>query len=253
MSRSPTDFGPLARTYDELRPADELWHETIELLVRLGDLRGRCVLDVGCGTGRLAALLAERHACRVWGVDVSPAMLEVARERLPRGVGLKLAPAEDLPFRGGTFERATMTLVVHHLDRPLAFAELVRVLEPGGRLVFLTFDPASFEGYYLNRFFPSFLAIDSARFPPADVLGEELRQAGFAEVAVHPHDQQRTIGRGAALAKIRGRHISTFQLIGDEEYAAGLARAERQLPERVEYGYRWLIVTATTAGQARAA
>jgi ubiquinone/menaquinone biosynthesis C-methylase UbiE len=246
MSRSPTDFGPLARTYDELRPADELWHEAIELVVRLGDLRGRRVLDVGCGTGRLAALLAERHGCRVWGVDVSPGMLEVARERVPRGVGLKLARAEDLPFRDGTFERAAMTLVVHHLDRPLAFAELVRVLEPGGRLVFLTFDPASFEGYYLNRFFPSFLAIDSARFPPAEALDEELRRAGFTEVAVQRHDQQRTIGRAEALTKIRGRHISTFQLISDEEYAAGLAGAERELPERVDYWYRWLIVTAAT-------
>jgi SAM-dependent methyltransferase len=244
MSRSPTDFGPLARTYDELRPADELWHETIELLVQLGDLRGRRVLDVGCGTGRVAALLAERHGCRVWGVDVSPGMLAVARERVPRGVGLKLAPAEHLPFRDGTFERAAMTLVVHHLDRAQAFAELVRVLERGGRLVFLTFDPASFEGYYLNRYFPSFLAIDSARFPTAEVLDAELRRAGFADVAVHRHDQLRTIGRAAALANIRGRHISTFQLISDDEYASGLARAERELPEQVEYGYRWLVVTA---------
>lgn len=247
MSRSPTDFGPLARTYDELRPADALWHESIELLVQLGDLRGRRVLDVGCGTGRLAALLAERHLCRVWGIDVSPEMVAVARERVPRGVGLKVAAAEDLPFRDNTFERAVMTLVVHHLDRPRAFAELMRVLAPDGRLALLTFDPRTFEGYYLNEYFPSIGPIDLARFPDAAVIERDLRAAGFADVTVHRHEQRRTIDREAALAKIRGRHISTFQLIGDDEYASGLERAERELPEAIDYDYRLLIVTAEPA------
>src|ERR1700752_4096063 len=94
-----TDFDPIARRYDELRPADALWWETVELLVREGDLRGRRVLDVGCGTGRLAAALADRYACKVWGVDTSAEMLAVARERAPRGAALREAAAEQLPFR----------------------------------------------------------------------------------------------------------------------------------------------------------
>jgi ubiquinone/menaquinone biosynthesis C-methylase UbiE len=244
MSRRPTDFGPLARTYDELRPADQLWHESMDLVVQLGDLRGRRVLEVGCGTGRLAALLAERHAARVWGVDVSAEMLAVARERVPRGVGLKRAPAEDLPFRDGTFERAVMSLVVHLLDRPRAFAELVRVLEPDGRLAIFSFDPPSFERYYLNRYFPSLTAIDCERFPDEQALEHDLRAVGFAEIEAHRHRQHRTISRDEALAKIRGRHISTFQLIAEDEYASGLEQAEKELPEMIEYETRLLIVTA---------
>jgi ubiquinone/menaquinone biosynthesis C-methylase UbiE len=241
-----TDFDPIARRYDELRPADELWWETVELLVREGDLRGRRVLDVGCGTGRLAAALAERHACKVWGVDTSVEMLAVARERVPRGVAVREAAAEQLPFRDGWFERATMTLVAHLLDRPRAFAEARRVLGDDGRIAILTFDPESFERYYLNAYFPSISEIDRARFPSAAALERELRSAGFAEVSVTPHERRKTISREDALVRIRARHISTFQLIPEDEYEAGRERAERELPDAVEVTYGWLVVVAVS-------
>ena len=238
------DFGQLAPRYDELRPADEEWWETVELLVRLGDLRGRRVLDVGCGTGRLLAALVERFACKAWGVDTSPEMLAVARTRLPRGVALREAPGERLPFRDGWFERVTMTLVAHHLDRPRGFAEARRVLGDGGRLALLTFDPASFDEYYLNEYFPSILAIDRERFPTRAVLERELLGAGFVTVSDTAHERRTTVSREEALARIRGRHISTFQLISQEEYEAGLAHAERDLPERIDVRYGWLALVA---------
>jgi SAM-dependent methyltransferase len=217
----------------------------VELLVAAGDLRGRRVLDVGCGTGRLAAALAERYGCKVWGVDLSPEMLEVARRRLPRGVRVKLAAAEELPFREGWFERVTMTLVYHHLDGPRALAEARRVLVQDGRLGLVTFDPSQIERYYLNAYFPSLRSIDLARFPPAEALEVELGNAGFEAVRIARHDQRTAISRADALERIRARHISTFQLIPDDEYAAGLGHAERELPERIEYENRWLVVAAS--------
>ena len=246
MSRQ-VDFAALARRYDELRGGTgAAWRELVDLLVAEGDLRGRRLLDVGCGTGRLAAVLAEEHGCKVWGVDVSPEMLEVARARVPWSVGLKQAPAEALPFREGFFERVTMTLVYHHVDPPRALAETRRVLAVDGRLALLTFDPAQIGDYYLNRYFPSFLEIDLARFRPAEVVEAELRAAGFADVWIVHRPQAQSLSREEALARIRGRHISTFQLISDEEYEAGLECAERELPERIEYESRWLVVTATS-------
>ncbi|HVN61982.1 MAG TPA: class I SAM-dependent methyltransferase, partial [Gaiellaceae bacterium] len=119
MTSSP-DFGRLARVYDELRPADANWWELFALLVAEGDLRGRRVLDVGCGTGRLAGALAERESCKVWGVDPSAEMLEVARSRVPAGVGLKQGAAEELPFKDGWFERSVTQLSLHLWDRPRA-------------------------------------------------------------------------------------------------------------------------------------
>jgi ubiquinone/menaquinone biosynthesis C-methylase UbiE len=212
--------------------------------VSAGDLRGRRVLEVGCGTGRLAAALAAREHCRVWGVDPSPEMLEVARSRAGTDVGLRRAEAEALPFRADWFERVVMRLVVHLVDRRLALAEARRVLASGGRLAIATFDPSHFDAFWLNGLFPSFEHIDRARFPTPDELRAELAAAGFAGVNTTSLTQQASLDRETALEKIRGRAISTFDLISEDEYRAGLERAEQELPERVEYALDWLVVVA---------
>jgi SAM-dependent methyltransferase len=242
MNSSPTpDFGRRAATYDELRPADENWWELFELLVREGDLRGRRVLDVGSGTGRFAAALGDQ--ARVWGVDPSPEMLEVARGRAA-GVRFKEGSAEGLPFKDGWFERAVLWLVVHLLEGPRAYSELHRVLAPGGRLLVATFDPSYFDAFWLNRLFPSLEEIDRARFQTPDELRAEFEAAGFATTRFVSLSQRASIDRENALAKIRGRHISTFDLLDEEEYGAGLERAEVELPERIDYSVEWVVAIA---------
>ena len=52
------------------------------------------------------------------------------------------------------------------------------------------------------------------------------------------------LDRAEALNRIRGKHIGTFDLITEEEYAAGLERAERELPEHLDYAVEWLIAVA---------
>src|SRR5207302_830426 len=74
---------------------------------------------------------------RVWGIDPSPEMLAEARAK---GVRVKQASVEELPFKAGWLERAVLWLVAHLVDRPRAFAELRRVLRPDGRLAIVTFD-----------------------------------------------------------------------------------------------------------------
>lgn len=216
--------------------------------MREGDLRGTRVLDVGCGTGSLAVTLAEQYACKVWGVDTSPEMLEVARAKIPAGVGVKLGHAEDLPFKDGWFERVVATLAVHLWDRPRAFAEIARVLAPGGRFALASFNPAHFTDYYLNTYFPSILEIDTKRFAPAEALVAELVDAGFEGLRAASLTQALSISRDVALARIRGRHISTFQLISDDEYDEGTARAERELPQRVDFVQHWVVVSASSRG-----
>jgi SAM-dependent methyltransferase len=243
MSSSATpDFAARAATYDELRPQDDKWWELYELVEKEADLRGRRVLDAGCGTGRLARTLAP-HAS-VWGIDASSEMLAVARRRVPSSVRLKLASAENPPFKAGWFERVVYWLVVHLLDRPAAFAAAHRLLGDAGRACVVTFDSHYFAGSWLNRYFPRFEAIDLSRFPTADELEGELRDAGFAEVRLIRHSQRDRLDRATALAKIAGRHISTFDLLDPAEYEHGLRAAERELPAEVEYDVHWLIAIA---------
>jgi ubiquinone/menaquinone biosynthesis C-methylase UbiE len=208
-------------------------------LVRAGDLLGRRVLDVGCGTGRFSAALHERGS-RVWAVDPSPEMVAAARNR---GVNAKVAAAERLPFKEGWFERAVMWLVVHLVDRPRAFAELRRVLGSESRLAIATFDPSHFDRFWLNELFPSLERIDRERFPTEHELTRELRAAGL-EPRVTPLSQRAQITREAALERIRGRYISTLELLSEDEYRSGLDRAERELPEEIAYALEWLIVVA---------
>jgi ubiquinone/menaquinone biosynthesis C-methylase UbiE len=211
----------------------------MEELVRSGELVGRRLLDVGCGTGRVAAALQER-GCRVWGIDPSPEMVAAAKRR---GVNAKVARAEQLPFKEGWFERAVLWLTVHLIDRPRTFAELRRVLAPKGRVVVATFDPTHFDRFWLNEIFPSLERIDRERFPTEDDLRQELLASGF-EPRITRLGQRAAITREAALERIRGRYISTLELLTEEEYRSGMERAERELPNEIAYALEWLVVIA---------
>jgi ubiquinone/menaquinone biosynthesis C-methylase UbiE len=236
-------FDRLAGRYDELRapPGVTAVHET---LARETDLAGTRVLDVGCGTGTNLLVLAERFGCRPAGVDSSKGMLAEARLKLP-SADLRHGVAERLPFDDASFDAVWMSLVVHLLDRPRAFSEARRVLVEGGRLIVVTPDADSFPRAWMAPLFPSYVAVEQARFPSGAALEHELMAAGFASVRMAAVPIERRFSRGHALDRLRGRYASTFDHLSDEEYRAGLERAERELPDPVEYLLELLLVVAT--------
>ncbi|HEY5048452.1 MAG TPA: metalloregulator ArsR/SmtB family transcription factor [Rhizomicrobium sp.] len=111
------------------------------------------LLDAGTGTGRMLELLGAQIQRGV-GVDVSPEMLAIARDRLERAklhhCQVRLADAYRLPFPGASemqgFDAALFHQVLHYLDDPqAAIVEAARVLKPGGRILVVDFAPHELE------------------------------------------------------------------------------------------------------------
>jgi 2-polyprenyl-3-methyl-5-hydroxy-6-metoxy-1,4-benzoquinol methylase len=124
------DFGWLCRKDPLLQGVDSF----------LGDLRGKQVLEYGCGLGSLTLLLA-RSGAFVTALDLSEASIEVARARVHQAgvddhVSFVLSAGEALPFEDGSFDVAVGKAVLHHLEPVSGAQELVRVLRPGGRGAF---------------------------------------------------------------------------------------------------------------------
>lgn len=115
------------------------------VLALLGDRRVDSVLDLGTGTGRMLEMLAP-GTTRAVGLDVSPAMLAVARVNLDaaglRHVQLRQGDAYALPPDLQRFDLVVLHQVLHFLDDPArAVREAARALKPGGRLVIVDFAP----------------------------------------------------------------------------------------------------------------
>jgi ubiquinone/menaquinone biosynthesis C-methylase UbiE len=126
----------MASAYDEL--SDPQFTHGKELIGLLGIGGGDRVLDIGCGTGRLAAFTVERVGVegRVIGIDPAPPRIQVAQERGDPRLEFCIGGAQDLSqFPDGSFDVAYLNSVVSWIrDKPSAFGEAYRVLKSGGRL-----------------------------------------------------------------------------------------------------------------------
>jgi SAM-dependent methyltransferase len=103
-------------------------------------LQPRRVLEVGCGMGNFAERLVREMSAEVVATDLSPRMVEVARER---GLDARVADVQELPFDDGEFDCAVANAMLYHVeDVDRALSELARILEPDGKLVAVTIGEA---------------------------------------------------------------------------------------------------------------
>jgi ubiquinone/menaquinone biosynthesis C-methylase UbiE len=133
-----TDYDEFAEAYSADNDVNLLngHYERPAMVSLAGEVDGRRILDVGCGSGALSAALRDRGAI-MSGFDLSQAMIDLARRRLGEDADLIVADlAKPLPYADAAFDDVVASLVLHYLEdwtEPLA--ELRRVLKPGGRLI----------------------------------------------------------------------------------------------------------------------
>jgi toxoflavin synthase len=151
MTGTPAAYDAIAKDYQRTKASPvRAAIETFTLGQLLGDCRRLAILDAGCGDGFHARRLMQAGAARVAGIDVSPAMIELAREQeraAPLGIQYVCCAIEDLPdlLCGAGFDVALSSYLLHYAPSVEVLrrmcVRLANALRPGGRLVALTENP----------------------------------------------------------------------------------------------------------------
>jgi SAM-dependent methyltransferase len=121
-------------------PRADTWFNLEYAFHLLGDVRGKRVVDFGCGSGQNAIHIARRGAVLA-GIDISESLIRLARQRLAANdientARFVAASAHDLPFESNSIDVVFGIAILHHLDLQLVAREVHRVLKPGGRAIF---------------------------------------------------------------------------------------------------------------------
>ncbi|WP_452597522.1 bifunctional demethylmenaquinone methyltransferase/2-methoxy-6-polyprenyl-1,4-benzoquinol methylase UbiE [Pontimicrobium sp. MEBiC01747] len=203
-------FDTISKDYDGLNRVisfgiDIKWRKKVVKIVKKG--QPESILDIATGTGDLAINLAETNASKIVGLDISPGMLEIGKDKikskkLDSRIEMILGDSENMPFEDNTFDAITVAFGVRNfetLDNGLK--EILRVLKPGGTFVILETsmpDKTPYkQGYnfYTKNILPligktfskdrsayKYLCESASVFPYGEALNNILRNIGFINV-----------------------------------------------------------------------
>lgn len=178
-------YDAVARAYDA-QLGDELDGKALDraLLEAFIELAGAgTIADVGCGPGHVTRFLAARHP-EVIGIDLSPRMIDIARERAPT-LTFAVGSMTKLPADDGAWSGAIALYSIIHLtadERATACREFARTVRPGGwLLVAFHIDSPDFaagDASHLTDWFGERVSLDAFFLEPADVV-RDIEAAGF--------------------------------------------------------------------------
>lgn len=194
-----------------------------DLLTHVELQAGDRVLDVGCGTGVVTRLAAERVGTSgsVVGLDVNPAMLDVAASATPTEATIewRAASAEAIPFADESFDVVLCGLSLQFVkDREEALCEMRRVLSPGGRLALNVPGPIDPIFGALSEALGEHITPEAGHFVRAvfslhseSEVERLLGGAGFRDVAVHAYTRDLSLPAGTAFL---WQYVSSTPLAG---------------------------------------
>lgn len=200
-------FDNISENYDGLNRVislgiDVSWRKKVVKLV--SEVNPKKILDIATGTGDLALMMSQLNPDKIVGLDISPGMLEVGKQKVNKAnlsdkIEMVVGDSENIPFEDNTFDAITVSFGVRNfenLDKGLT--EIYRVLRPGGKFVVLeTSNPTKFpfkQGYkfYTNFILPvigklfskdkvaySYLSESANSFPFGEAFNNILTKNGF--------------------------------------------------------------------------
>ncbi len=191
MRTSAPQTEKLLKEYAALAAAyDQRWSAYLDASLRMtleavADLPADRVLDVGCGTGRLLKLLAERQGSpELFGIDSVPGMLDVARQRIGQRATLLQGEAAKLPFDEANFQLIISTSALHYLaDADAALQEIRRVISSSGNLIITDWCRDYFWMRLLNRTLPWTHHAHGHTFSSSE-LEQSLARTGFRIIGI---------------------------------------------------------------------
>ncbi len=231
------EYNEISETFDKYRSYND---DEMKKIIQFAEIiEGMKILDLGCGTGNVAVQLMKLLNVDIVGVDISEEMLKIAREKSIEVLYTDI-DNDPLPFPNASFNVVIGTYIIHQIHNlEHLLSESYRVLR-NGSVVFLTSSHVQIENQHpvVNRFFPSFVSIDKARFPSIEKIEKSLNLAGFtnieqAEIHIEdiPIDQD-------YLLKVKGKYVSTYHLLPSKEFDVGIKKLETYINNMHEPEFR---------------
>jgi len=216
----------IAGRYDSARRLPEatliLWFNKISEHVPAGEIH--TILDIGCGTGRFSATLADKFEAEMVGIDPSIAMLKEATGKVshPR-VQFLVGDAEYLPVNNGVACLVFLSMVYHHIGNPDSAArEFKRVLRASGFVCIRNSTLDLLDRVPYLKYFPSAMEHNYHRIPSQRDVTDTMQANGFALLKHEVIHQQFARTQCEYFNKIKLRSLSDLVVLSDAEFENGI-------------------------------